>query len=301
MKRVAILGPGLLGGSIALALRPKPDVEVRLWARRAEAVREAKEMSVAALVSDNLEEVVKHADTVVFCMPVGAMPAVASQLLPCLAPSALVTDVGSVKLAVEQALSPIFKNRALFVGSHPMAGSEKAGLIHARADLFNAATCIVTPQEGVTSPEAVARATELWESLGGRVRLLSPTQHDAVCALISHLPHLTAAALVNAVNAELPLAFDFFGPGFRDTTRVAGGLPQMWTEILLENRAEVLKGLRALSAQLERAARSLECAGTADSNASHPGASGHDELHAFLTAAKACRDNLRGGQPPVSR
>ena len=295
MKRIAILGPGLLGGSIALALRAKQGVEVRLWARRSEAVREAREMSVAALVSDNLEEVVKHADTVVLCMPVGAMPAVVAQLLPFLEPDALVTDVGSVKLAVERALSPILQNRALFVGSHPMAGSEKAGLIHARADLFNAATCIVTPQEGVTSPEAVSRATEFWESLGGRVRLLSPRQHDAVCALISHVPHLTAAALVNAVNAQLPLAFDFFGPGFRDTTRVASGLPEMWTEILIENRAEVLSGLRALSTQLENAARILEETAPADSIASLSAAPRRDELNTFLTAAKSCRDNLRGG------
>jgi prephenate dehydrogenase len=295
MKRIAILGPGLLGGSIALALRAKQGVEVRLWARRPEAVREAREMSVAALASDNLEEVVQHADTVVLCMPIGAMPAVVSQMLPFLEPDALVTDVGSVKLAVEHALSPLLKNRALFVGSHPMAGSEKAGLIHARADLFNAATCIVTPQEGVTSPEAVARATEFWAALGGRVRLLSPRQHDAVCALISHVPHLTAAALVNAVNAQLPLALDFFGPGFRDTTRVASGLPEMWTEILSENRAEVLNGLRALSAQLDNVARILEGTAPADSQASLRGSSGHDALNTFLSAAKACRDNLRGG------
>ena len=295
MKRIAILGPGLLGGSIALALRGKPGVEVRLWARRVEAVREAIEMSVADLVSDRLEDVVKDADTVVLCMPVGAMAGVVLQMLPFLAADALVTDVGSVKVAVAHALSPLLKDRALFVGSHPMAGSEKAGPIHARADLFKGATCIVTPEEGATAPETVTRAASFWEALGGRVRLLSPREHDAVCALISHVPHLTAAALVNAVNDQLPLAFDFFGPGFRDTTRVAGGLPQMWTEILFENRTEVLKGLRALSAQLENAARLLEATSLPEGSGNPDAPSGSHGLNTFLSAAKSRRDNLHVG------
>jgi prephenate dehydrogenase len=295
MKRVAVLGPGLLGGSIALALRGKPGVEVAMWARRAEAVEEARNLSVADVVSERLEDVVKDADTVVFCMPVGAMGAVASKMLPFLKSEALVTDVGSVKQIVTQTLAPILRGRALFVGSHPMAGSEKAGLVHARADLFCAATCIVTPEPGETSSKAVSLASEFWESLGSRVRLLSPARHDEVCALISHVPHLTAAALVNAVDGQLPLAFEFFGPGFRDTTRVAGGLPQMWTEILTENRVEVLKGVRALISQLEVAAQALE---NVRSDAGQPHqdcALACQKLTAFLSAAKDCRDNLRVG------
>ena len=295
MKRVAILGPGLLGGSIALALRGSPGVEVGMWARRAEAVEEARKLSVADLVSERLEVVVQDADTVVLCMPVGAMAGVVSKILPFLKPDALVTDVGSVKQPVTQALAPVLQGRALFVGSHPMAGSEKAGLIHARADLFRGATCIVTPEPNETASAAVSRVTEFWESLGSRVRLLSPARHDEVCALISHVPHLAAAALVNTVAQQLPSAFDFFGPGFRDTTRVAGGLPQMWAEILSENRSEVLKGLRALISQLEVAAGALENLSDVGEKQSQGCSLSYQKLSAFLSAAKDCRDTLRVG------
>jgi prephenate dehydrogenase len=266
-----------------------------MWARRAEAVAEARNLAVADLVSDKFEEVLEDADTVVLCMPVGAMEGVVKKMLPFLKPKALVTDVGSVKRFVTQTLAPILGDRALFVGSHPMAGSEKAGLVHARADLFREATCIVTPEPGETPSEAVRLASEFWVSLGSRVRLLSPAAHDEVCALISHVPHLTAAALVNAVAQQLPLAFEFFGPGFRDTTRVAGGLPQMWTEILTENRTEVLKGLRALISQLELAAQALERENPVAVNQAEDCSLAPHNLSAFLSAAKHCRDNLRVG------
>ena len=266
-----------------------------MWARRDAAVQEARNLSVADLVSERLEDVVPDADTVVLCMPVGAMAGIVLKMLPFLKPEALVTDVGSVKRLVTDTLAPILRGRALFVGSHPMAGSEKAGLVHARADLFRGATCIVTPEADEIDSDAVVLATEFWESLGSRVRLLSPARHDEVCALISHVPHLAAAALVNTVDQQLPAAFEFFGPGFRDTTRVAGGLPEMWTEILTENRAEVIKGLRVLISQLEVAAQSLENVRAGDNRDLLDCTLSHQRLTAFLSAAKDRRDNLRVG------
>jgi prephenate dehydrogenase len=286
MRRVAILGPGLLGGSVALALRGISGVEVALWARRPEAVEEAIALDVAHQVSGVLSEVVQGADTVLLSVPVGAMEGLVCQMVPYLSDSALVTDVGSVKEPVVRALAPILKGRAFFVGSHPMAGSEKAGIRHARADLFAGATCILTPDAG-QDPEgaAVLRARAFWEGLGCRVSMLSPREHDRVCAMISHMPHLLAAVLVNAVEVAAPHAFDFAGPGFRDTTRVAGGLPEMWREILCENREAVLEAVEALGVRLQQARELLL----------HPDAAGAEDLLAFLAAAKTRRDTLRIG------
>ena len=282
MKSVAILGPGLLGGSIALALREDPETNVRLWARRTEALEEARGLAVADLVTGSVEEAVEGADTVVLCVPVGAMEGVLRQALPKLSPSALVTDVGSVKRSVCEVLAPLLAERALFVGSHPMAGSEKAGLAAARADLFVNAVCILTPEPGQTKPAACERAEVFWKRLGCRVRSLSPQTHDEVCALISHLPHLTAAALVQNVAVACPEAFGFCGPGFRDSTRIASGLPSMWTEILSSNRGAVAGSLRRLIGILEPLATHLEGGGSEAEAA----------IQEFLASAKERRDGL---------
>ncbi len=283
MNRIAILGPGLLGGSIALSLREAPDVEVRLWARRPEALEQARSLGIASVVSNVLSEIITDANIIVLCVPVGAMEPLVREMLPFLASDALVTDVGSVKAPVCRVLAPLIQGRALFIGSHPMAGSEKAGLAAAKADLFQNATCILTPEEDVTDPLAVVLARIFWERLGCNIRTLTPTVHDEVCALISHMPHLTAAALVNTVSAILPEAFEYCGPGFRDTTRVAAGLPSMWAEILCSNRVAVASSLREVIRILERAAEQLE-GGDADAEA---------KLDKFLTQAKQQRDVLQ--------
>lgn len=284
MKRLAILGPGLLGGSIGLGVKQKlPAVEVRMWGRRREALEEALRLRMADFASPEVCDVVDGADAVVLCVPIGAMEGLIRMALPALNPEALVTDVGSVKGCVVDALSPLLDGKAHFVGSHPMAGSEKAGLSAARVDLFERAVCIVTPEPVRTTEGAVSLATAFWETLGCRVRSLSPKVHDEVCSRISHVPHVAAAALVNAVSEGLPEAFDFSGPGFRDTTRVAGGLPEMWSEILFSNREAVAGGLRGLIAQLETVVQLLDCA---EADTSGP-------LQTFLASAKQRRDALR--------
>jgi prephenate dehydrogenase len=282
MKSVAILGPGLLGGSIALALRDDAETNVRLWARRSEALEEARALGVADLVTGSVEEAVEGVDIVVLCVPVGAMEDLVRRALPKLSSSTLVTDVGSVKRPVCDRLAPLLSERALFVGSHPMAGSEKAGISAARGDLFLNAVCILTPEPGRTRPAAYELAEAFWTRLGCRVRSLLPHTHDEVCALISHLPHLTAAALVQNVTAACPEAFGFCGPGFRDSTRIASGLPSMWTEILSSNRVAVAGSLRRLIALLEPLAAQLERGGT----------EAEAVIHGFLASAKVRRDGL---------
>lgn len=284
MKNIAILGPGLLGGSVALALREDAGVEVRLWARREEAVAEARMMAVADVVTASLTEAVSGADTILLCVPIGAMLGLVQQILPVLSPDALVTDVGSVKGFVCNELGPILEGRAHFIGSHPMAGSERAGISAARADLFQSAVCILTPEDGMTSDVALIRATAFWQKLGCRVRALSPVLHDQICALISHLPHLSAAALVNTVGAICPEALGFCGSGFRDSTRIAAGSPSMWTEILLSNRTALADSLRQMISILDKMATRLE---RGDSVA-------ESEIHHFLKTAKEGRESLNG-------
>ncbi len=287
-SHVAILGPGLLGGSLALALRERTLSRVSVWARREAAVEEALARGCCDQASTNPAKVVASADVIVLATPIGAMAALARQFASELKPGALVTDVGSVKANICAELSSIFAaTEAEFVGSHPMAGSEQTGLASARADLFDSSVCIITP-EASTKPAVVDRAGEFWRTVGCRVRILSPSEHDAIVASISHLPHLLAAALVNAVASSTPAAFDFCGPGFRDTTRVASGPPDMWTEILAQNKEAVRSSIDALIEKL----RSLSTLLGSDSPERE------FVMHQFLTEAKAQRDRL--WQPKIS-
>jgi prephenate dehydrogenase len=276
---VAILGPGLLGGSLALALQARGK-QVAVWARRAEAAAEVRAGGFAQFASTEVRAVVEQAETVILAVPIGAMPALAREIAQHLRREVLVTDVGSVKAGVCTQLGAILGES--FVGSHPMAGSEQAGLSAARADLFDGAVCIVTP-EAKTPPSQVQRAADFWGGLGALVRTMPPAEHDALVAAISHLPHLLAAALVQSVAETRPAAFDLCGPGFRDTTRVAGGPPAMWTEILGENRSAVRAALDALIEKLRGISTLL---GT--------DAPERDLLmNQLLTEARAARERLR--------
>jgi prephenate dehydrogenase len=277
MTRLAIIGPGLLGGSIALAARRAGGFHVAVWARRAEAVAELEKRAIAEIASTDLATVVRDADLVILAVPVGAMGALARQIAAVVPSGAIITDVGSVKAAVVEELSAIFQQRARFVGSHPMAGSEQTGLEAARAGLFDGAACIVTP-DSHSDAAAVAAVHHFWETLGCRVLELSPAAHDEIVALVSHFPHLLAAALVNLIGEKHAEAFEFAGPGFRDTTRVASGPPEMWTEILRSNHSAVRAAVEAMIEKLREIVTLLD----------------HDaSMNTFLTQAKTQRDQLR--------
>ncbi|XHR28217.1 MAG: prephenate dehydrogenase [Chthoniobacteraceae bacterium] len=279
MNHLAILGPGLLGGSLALAVRARaPRCRVTVWARREAAAEEALQAGICDAASTELSQVLKGADTVVFCVPIGAMEGLAQQAAPLIEPGALVTDVGSVKAPVVEALAPIFEKagRGRFIGSHPMAGSEQAGLAAASADLFQDTVALLTPHPGI-APGAQEQAAALWSLVGCHIRTLPPGEHDAAIGLVSHLPHLIAASLVDFVCAQNRDAIDYCGNGLRDTTRIASGLPEMWTEILATNRAVLGAQLDAFIARLQEISRDI--------------AGGNDaKLKEFLTNAKVGRD-----------
>jgi prephenate dehydrogenase len=255
---IAILSPGLLGGSLALAIRNRlPATEIRVWARREASVEKVRSMGIAHVASTDAAEIAQGADLIVFCMPVGAMAAVAGKIAGVVKPTAIVTDVGSVKAIVEELLAPVFKGKAEFIGSHPMAGSEQAGIEAARADLFDGAVTILTPGKS-TQESSVAALAGFWKTLGCRVVASTPVAHDEAVALVSHLPHLTAAVLVQIVMQENPAALDWRGNGFLDTTRVASGPPAMWAEILTENREALKKGIHAMIENLAEVTKLLE-------------------------------------------
>jgi prephenate dehydrogenase len=281
MHRIAIFGPGLLGGSLALKLRSLANCEVRLWARRPEALDEIRERQCAHLASNDVAEIARDADLVILCVPVGAMASLANQIASVIRADTIVTDVGSVKATVVAELAPIFAGRGRFVGSHPMAGTEHTGLQAAKADLFHGTTCMVTP-DAATESSAVAAVTAFWESVGCRVVTILAQEHDECVALISHLPHVLAGALVHAVAARNPHAFAVVGPGFRDSTRVASGPPAMWVGILRENAPAVLSALDALVTQLSELRQVL----------SNP-SGGDESLRNFLAVAKRTRDQIK--------
>jgi prephenate dehydrogenase len=257
---VAILGPGLIGGSLALALAERGLAKrLMIYARSPRALDEIRLAQVEAELTGNPSEAVADADVVILCVPVEAMAALVHEFRDALKPTALVTDVGSVKGTVVRDIEPLLEGRALWIGSHPMAGSERGGFAAARADLFDGATVILTPTKH-TPRDAERLASKFWTALGANLAILSPEKHDRMVAAISHIPHLIAAALVNHAVAFGDL--DLAAGGFRDTTRVASGSPDLWAEILLANSEAVgdqvenlIRDLRTIQAALNNADR----------------------------------------------
>lgn len=252
-EKVALVGLGLLGASLGLALRGKRLAgRVSGYVRRQASLQECLRLGVADEVSMDLQATVCEADVVVLCTPLGQMRTLADQMLPALRPGALVTDVGSVKESVVRELDPLIAGAgAFFLGSHPMAGSEKTGPAAARSDLFDRAVCILTP-----TPEsdegAMHRLRSFWESLDMRLLVMSPSRHDELVARSSHLTHVLAASLANLVLDPTlpPEQATVCAGGFRDSTRVASGSPEMWRDIALANRAQLCRAMDAFGERL---------------------------------------------------
>ena len=276
MPRIAIFGPGLLGGSIALKLRALGGWHIGLWARRAAALDDLRARNLADVVSNDIGEIARGADLVVLCVPVEAMGGLAREIAAFVQPGCIVTDVGSVKDCVNAELEPIFAGKCRFVGSHPMAGKAESGIDAAEAELFAGTNCIMTSPCSTTQ--------EFWESLGCRVVVMNPREHDECVALISHLPHIVAGNLVRAVAEKNERAFQVVGPGFRDTTRVASGPPELWTGILQANRTSILDAIDAMIAKLNDFRQTLERVEQAG---------GQEKLQNFLAVAKQTRDQIK--------
>ena len=260
IRRLAIVGLGLLGGSVAKAARAESLArEIVGVGRNPASLAPALSEGAVDRVTTDLREGLTGADMVVLATPVATLEHQMPAVWQAAEPQALITDVGSTKAAIVRVAETLCAGRLLdFVGSHPMAGSNLSGFAVARADLFRGATIILTPTDR-TARDAVKRVTEFWEAAGGRVVTMDPATHDRAVAAISHLPHLVADALVDAVVRMDPQFFDVAARGFKDTTRIAASSPTVWREIFEGNRealAEAVAAYRAALDGLERVLRS---------------------------------------------
>lgn len=261
-ETVAIVGVGLLGGSLGLALRERQrSRHVIAVARRSETVRRALELGAAHTGFTEPGEGVRTADLVVLCTPVLTMPALVEQFASALKPGAVVTDVGSTKAVLCRELPLRLGAENPYIGGHPMAGSEQTGVEAARSDLFVDATYLLTPTAATPAP--VVDRMERWVSgLGARPVRLDPEAHDRAVAGISHLPHVVAAALVSAVASgsgpDRERLRQLIAGGFKSTTRIAASSPEMWRDICLTNRDALLETLKEFEAELAFFTRALE-------------------------------------------
>ena len=252
IPRLCVVGLGLLGGSVAKAARERGLArEIVAVGRRASSLEPALRAGVVDRATTDLASGVKEADFCLLSTPVASLERQLAAVWAALPARALVTDVGSTKGRIVATAEGLAAGRPLaFVGGHPMAGSERAGFAEARADLFEGATVILTPTER-TPPDAVTRVRGFWEAVGGRVTVLDPTTHDRAVAAVSHLPHLVADALMDAVLRMDPAFLDVAARGFRDTTRIAAASPEIWREIFLDNRAALAEAVAAFRKSLD--------------------------------------------------
>ncbi len=291
IQNITILGVGLIGGSLGLALKAKGfQGEITGLGRRMSTLAIACERRAIDHATTDFEVGVRHADLVVIGTPVDLIPAMVQRIGEVRISDAgplLITDVGSVKgqivEQIEHLLTAFEYHYLHFVGSHPMAGSEKTGVTAAYADLFDGAKCIVTPTDN-THPQALQVIIDLWKFVGSRLYCFSPADHDALIAGASHLPHLIASILTNIVGeigVDSARALDFAASGFRDTTRIAAGSPEIWTGIFMQNAYSLLPMIDAVIENLTEFKALLKNRDDV-------------EIEHVLTHSKTLRDALEG-------
>jgi prephenate dehydrogenase len=283
-RKIALVGVGLLGGSLALAIRERRLAAVVTgFVRREASLVECARAGLNDFATTDLPAAVRDADLVILCTPLAQMRGLTEKLLPDLKKGALVSDVGSVKASVVADLEKLVADAGgHFVGAHPMAGGEQPGVSAARVDLFGNAVCVITPT-AATNAAAWQQIEDFWRALGTRLLKMTPQLHDELVARSSHLPHSLAAALASYVlkpehPKEQPL---LCATGFRDTTRVASGSPEMWRDIALANRQPLSQALTELTEQLQQLQRAVDAGDAA-------------AIEKFFTTAKQRRDGWCG-------
>jgi prephenate dehydrogenase len=280
-QKITIIGVGLLGGSIGLAAKKhRVAGEIAGFVRSAKNISDCEKFGATDFATMDLLAAVSNSDLVILCTPLAQMAAITKQFLPALKRGAIVTDVGSVKSGVVRELETLVqKSGAHFIGSHPMAGAEKTGVAAARENLFEDAVCVLTPTKKPNA-NAIRKLEQFWKSLGARVLKMDAAQHDLFVSRSSHLPHVIAATLANLVlNPASPKQqAALCANGFRDTTRIASGSPEMWRDIALANRKNLSRSVDAFIAELKKFQAALK---SSDSNA----------LEKIFATAKSRRDN----------
>lgn len=244
-KKVSIIGTGLIGGSIALAIKKKRLADrVVGVAKSKKTLLLAKKIGAIDSGSQNLR-IIKGSDLIILAAPVATILDLAPKILKIAGKSPIVTDVGSTKEEISDRLLKVFPN---YVGGHPLAGSEKHGITYASGGIFKDTLCILTPTKN-TDAESLKKICEFWAILGTKIAFLSPKAHDEILSFVSHLPHITAFSLINTVPEEY---LRFASNGLRDTTRIAASDSLLWADIFFSNRNNVLKSLGELEKNLAR-------------------------------------------------
>ncbi len=281
LKKLVIFGVGLIGGSVASALKKAgSSAEIVGVGRSSESLQTAIDLNVIDTASSNIAEALLHADIVLIAAPVAQTPLILNAIKPHLHADTVVTDAGSTKSDVLACAQEILGEQfTQFVGGHPIAGAEKSGVTAATADLYINKNVVLTPTLD-TNQNAVQRIRELWQNCGANVTEMPAETHDGIFAAVSHLPHLLAFALVDdiASRANAEQLFGFAASGFRDFTRIAGSHPEMWRDISLANKAALLNEITAYQDELSRIKQMLE----------------HDDgdaLHALFERASTARNN----------
>ena len=260
-KRLALIGFGLIGGSIARAAKAQGLVSEIVTTARSEKTRaRVKELGIADAVVETNLEAVKGADLVILCIPVGACGPVAAEVAAHLAPGAIISDVGSVKGAVVREMAPHLPQDIHFVPAHPVAGTEHSGPDSGFAELFINRWCILTPPVG-TEASATEKLRAFWAAMGAKVEVMTPDHHDLVLAITSHLPHLIAYTIVGTADELAQVTssevIKFSAGGFRDFTRIAASDPTMWRDVFLANKEAVLEMLGTFNEDLSKLTRAI--------------------------------------------
>lgn len=281
--KVALIGLGLIASSMCHAIRRAGLArEIAGYARSAETRATARDIGLCDIVTDTAAEAVKDADLVVLCVPVGAMEAVAREIGPHLKQGATLSDVGSVKRAVIDAVAPFVPEGVHFIPAHPLAGTEHSGPRSGFAELFDNRFCILVPVAG-TEPAAVARLADLWRGMGSNVDEMDADHHDLVLAVTSHTPHLIAYTMVGVAD-ELRRVTDsevikYSAAGFRDFTRIAASDPTMWRDVFLHNKDATLEILGRFTEELFALQRAIRLGDG-------------DHLHAYFTRTRSIRRSI---------
>jgi prephenate dehydrogenase len=282
IDRLAIIGVGLIGGSLARALREAGAVGSVVGIGRSQAnLEDALSLGICDEITQDVLKGVKGADMVFISVPVCAIPAVVAEIAPALTPGCIVTDGGSVKAAIVRECETLMPAGCHFVGGHPIAGTEHSGAASSFATLYRGKRCILTPTER-TNTAALETVARLWRLTGAEVCSMEPGHHDRIFAEISHLPHVVAYALVHAVgtaDVEGENVLSYTAGGFRDFTRIASSDPVMWRDIALMNREALLASIDGFSASLAELRRRIDSGDQAG-------------LTEFFTTAKQFRDGI---------
>ncbi|RJQ40349.1 MAG: prephenate dehydrogenase/arogenate dehydrogenase family protein [Nitrospiraceae bacterium] len=279
-NKVTILGVGLIGASFALALKKRGLCNhITGYGRKENNLKKAVEMKIIDSFEVDASKACADSDLVFFAIPVGQFTETAKNINGSFKKGAIVTDAGSVKGKLVRDMEALMPEGVSFIGGHPIAGSDKTGIDTATADLFAGAGCILTPTEK-TDKAALKKIIELWEAIGSKVSTLDADEHDRIYAAVSHLPHVVAYAIVNTI-AEINNSYlGYAGNGFKDTTRIAASSPELWRDISLMNRENILEFIELLKKNLDKIGRHLK-----ESDA--------EAVEKEFNKAKALRENVR--------